>query len=332
MRRFECQCGSRVFFENTVCLNCDAEIGFDPNTMRMVAWRRSPAAGGEHFRPCRNTLEYNNCNWLLPAGTDEDFCLSCRLNRTIPHLDSGNNLLHWATLEKDKRRLVYSLIRLGLPVKSKTRGWPEGLAFDFIEDQRSNPAVLDTFITTGHHDGVITIHIAEADPLHRLQMRINLGEVYRTLLGHFRHESGHYYYSVLLEDHNLGDFRDLFGDERTDYTKALENYYSGSASAAWPPEFITAYAGSHPLEDWAECWAHYLLIHDALETVCTERGETPPCEIDEMLGRWVEYTVELNQIARSLGLEDPYPFAMSDPVRDKLRFVDHAIRCEGAPG
>lgn len=332
MKRFECQCGERVFFENTSCLACDAQLGFDPATMRMVALDDGADVSGSSYRTCRNRSDFDNCNWLLEAGWCDQYCVSCQLNRTIPHLDSGNNLIHWATLENAKRRLLYSLLDMGLSIKSKARGWPDGLAFDFIEDQRSNPAAQETFIATGHHDGVITINVAEADPLHRLQMQLQLGEVYRTVLGHFRHESGHYYYNLLVGEHNIVEFRDLFGDERADYSRALDDYYVMQGSREPDTDFISAYASSHPLEDWAECWAHLLLIGDGLETLCSESNTRVPSDIDEIIEQWIEHTIQLNQIARSLGLEDPYPFILTDVVRRKLRFMNDCVRLNRLPG
>ncbi|MFC1681845.1 putative zinc-binding metallopeptidase [Pseudomonadota bacterium] len=327
MKRFKCRCGERVFFENTWCLACGVELGFDPATLQMMASDSQDEGGAGHrYKTCRNRSDFGLCNWLVDAGSSDQYCVSCRLNRTIPHLDSGNNLQHWATLEKEKRRLLYSLIDLGLTVQSKARGWPDGLAFDFIEDQRSNPTVPETFVSTGHQDGVITINVAEADPLYRLRMQLQLGEIYRTVLGHFRHESGHYYFSLLLGEHNTDEFRNLFGDERTDYALALDAYYRKGIGTPRGPEFISSYASTHPLEDWAECWAHFLLIWDGLETTCAERGVEAPRDIDEIIEEWIEYAIHFNQTARSLGVDDPYPFVLTEAVRRKLRFVNDLIR------
>ena len=51
-----------------------------------------------------------------------------------------------------------------------------------------------------------------------------------------------------------------------DYAAALSSHYQIGAPAGWEEDFITAYAASHPWEDWAETWAHYLQILDGLET------------------------------------------------------------------
>ncbi len=327
MKRFECRCGERVFFENTRCLSCEADLGFDPTTLRMATSTGVDDSSFDNdYRVCRNKLDFDNCNWLLRSDSSDQYCVSCQLNRTIPHLNSGNNLVRWATLEREKRRLLYSLLDIGLPVKSKARGWPDGLAFDFIEDQRSNPAVLEPFITTGHLDGVITINVAEADQLYRLQMRLKLGEVYRTVLGHFRHESGHYYFNLLFGDHNMDSFRNVFGNETTDYARALDVYYGMRSTTGWESNFISAYASSHPLEDWAETWAHYLLIWDSLETACTEQNLEAPRHVDDIIDQWIDTAIHFNQTARSLGLDDPYPFVINEAIRNKLRFVDGVVR------
>jgi len=327
MKRFECSCGERIYFENTLCLSCRATLGFDPNTLQMVALDQYGADdSGYFFRVCKNSLDFGVCNWLLPAEGSEYYCLSCQLNRTIPQLTAGDNLNRWRKLETAKRRLLYTLLELGLPVSSQTRSWPGGLAFDFIEDQRSNPTVPDQFVNTGHLNGVITINVAEADELYRMQMRQMLGELHRTVLGHFRHESGHYYFNFLINAKNMEAFRDRFGDESTNYSLALDTYYSNSRGPDWTPNFISRYASSHPFEDWAETWAHYLMVTDTLDTASAEGLLRPAGVFDEAIDQWTDMTVQINQVARSMGLDDPYPFTINDVVRSKLCFVDDVIR------
>ena len=185
------------------------------------------------FRLCRNGLEFDNCNWFTAADAADVYCVSCRLNRTIPHLGAGDNLTRWTLLERSQAPSdIHPCSTWGWPSTARRRGWPQGLAFDFIEDQRSNPDVPQPFVHTGHANGVITIHVAEADDLYRLRMRREMGEPYRTVLGHFRHESGHYYFDFLIDDGNISSFRALFGDERADYAQALESHYS-SGSPGW---------------------------------------------------------------------------------------------------
>jgi hypothetical protein len=88
------------------------------------------------------------------------------------------------------------------------------------------------------------------------------------LLGHFRHEVGHYFWDRLVatDPHQLEEFRVLFGDDRQDYGEALKRHYDEGAPANWQDTYISMYATMHPWEDFAETWAHYLHIVDTLET------------------------------------------------------------------
>ena len=332
MKRFRCRCGERVFFENTRCIACNTVLGFDSAALEVVSldWNGTvyEAGRGQRYRYCKNHMDFDNCNWLVREEASEHYCKSCQLNRTIPNLKSGGNRKRWLMLEKAKRRLVYSLLTHKLPVLSQAHGWPNGLAFDFIEDKRSNPSVDEEFVSIGHLNGVITINVTEADDIYRLKMRTVMKELYRTVLGHFRHESGHYYFNLLVENQCIDSFRLHFGDETIDYTDALEDYYSNGPRADWTEQYISAYASAHPLEDWAETWAHYLLIRDGLETAQAEGliGSMQDLNLDNVLQQWIETTIKVNQISRDLGLEDPYPFILNDKVCKKLHFVHDLLR------
>jgi hypothetical protein len=219
-----------------------------------------------------------------------------------------------------------------------------GLAFDFLAD------VDETPILTGHADGVITINIAEADDPERERRRTQLHEPYRTLLGHFRHEIGHYYWDRLIGGRqSLAEFRARFGDERAGYAQALQHHYANGPSAGWQQQFVSAYAASHPWEDWAETWAHYLHMTDTLETaaacgisvrprraheprlvIVPNRVGSPGGSFDRLIDSWFPVTYVLNNLNRGLGLPDAYPFVLSTPVLDKLRFV-HDIVAVPAP-
>jgi hypothetical protein len=119
---------------------------------------------------------------------------------------------------------------------------------------------------TGHENGIITIALTEADDIERERRRHDMGEPYRTLLGHFRHEIGHHFWDLLVRDGGrLSECRALFGDDSQDYATALRSHYQGSAPADWQQRYVSAYAASHPWEDFAETWAHYLHIIDTLE-------------------------------------------------------------------
>jgi hypothetical protein len=333
MKRFKCDCDTAVFFGATTCLLCGGILGFDPARLDIVRIAGSKNdiwtdVNGVRFRRCSNGITYDNCNWLIPEHDPDVFCVSCRLNRTIPNLEERENVRLWSRIEAAKQRLVYSLLALGLPVNSKVRGWPLGLAFDFVEDQRSNPDVAEEFVLTGHEDGVITLNIHEADDVVRVRARESMNERYRTVLGHTRHESGHYYFEHLVAvGPALGEFRALFGDERQDYAAALERFYNDGPPADWHDRHITAYAASHPHEDWAETWAHYLHITDGLETAVAFGLCKPVArDIDKVLTGWSEFSIALNEIMRGLGLPDAYPFVISPLAADKLRFVDRIIR------
>jgi hypothetical protein len=256
----------------------------------------------------------------------------------VPNLSDPDAIDSWRRLEIAKRRLVYTLIELGLPLDSKENQPETGLAFAFKQEGPDGERVL-----TGHCDGLVTINIREADAPSREQTRVRLGERYRTLLGHFRHESGHYYWDRLLKDSSsLQDFRALFGDESFDYDAAVKQHYS-SPRQNWADEFVSAYATMHPWEDWAETWAHYLHMVDTLETArsydlvikpkavggamseAVAAGRVQFDNFDDLIAAWVPFTVALNSLNRSMGLPDIYPFVLADRVIEKLRFVHQVI-------
>lgn len=336
MKIFFCQCGKNVFFENTHCSSCGKKLGFDAASSRMLSldpfnsavdhsniWQDSE---GKRYHLCQNYSEYNVCNWLIPADSHYIYCLSCRLNQTIPSLSAPQNREWWAQLELAKRYLVYGLLRLNLPVLPRNEYPNEGLAFAFLEDKRTNQQVDEELVLTGHEEGLITVNIIEADTLNRERQRVSLGESYRTLLGHFRHESGHYYFERLVGGGDyLNEFRRLFGDERLDYQQALKRYYDQPKSLEYGSGFITAYAQSHPIEDWAECWAHYLHIHDMLETAISYGlldARLLQQNYHEQIEQWMRFSLALNGLNRSLGLSDPYPFVLTPKVIEKLGFID----------
>ncbi|MSR10358.1 MAG: hypothetical protein EXR84_00960 [Gammaproteobacteria bacterium] len=329
MKNFMCACGNTLFFENTVCLQCGELVGFDPATMQMLPAAHSPASSLASGLPllCKNAINFAVCNWLV-EGALSTYCISCKLNVTIPNVMQSTRRLWWQSLENAKRRLLYSLLRLRLPIVGRDAD-PQGLAFQFSEDQRTNPAVSEELVTTGHLNGLITINIAEADLVNRAISQQFNGELYRTVLGHFRHESGHYYYNKLINnDDLLQQFRHLFGDETQSYSDALSKYYGNKHQIAHDPDMISHYAQSHPLEDWAEVWAHYLHMIDTLETAKDyglHQGSIRFGIFDETLTKWSELTVLLNALNRSMGLEDAYPFVLSELTLRKLRFVHHLI-------
>jgi hypothetical protein len=343
MRIFTCQnCGQLLHFENTACMRCGMTLGFLPAPLTLSAlefrgdrWLARADAG--EWRQCANFAPAG-CNWMVPVG-DQALCPACVLNRTIPDLDAPGNLERWQALEAAKRRLVYALKRFGLPLESHTEDADKGLAFDFLADAGPDQPVL-----TGHDDGLITINIAEADSAERERRRVELGEPYRTLLGHLRHEVGHYYWDLLVRDGGkLEACRAVFGDESASYADALQRHYETGAPADWNLSFVSAYATMHPWEDFAETWTHYLHMVDTLDTaasfglavdpVVTEEGaavvQFDPYRTQDfhrLVEAWIPLTVALNSLNRSMGQPDLYPFALSPPAIDKLRFVHELVR------
>jgi hypothetical protein len=330
MKRFTCSaCGNAVFFDNSVCTLCGAALAFDPASLAMVA------AAPDDPRHCANRA-HAACNWLAPGGAA--FCVACALNETIPDLSIPENVERWQALEAEKRRLVYALIRLGLPLMPRSAD-PAGLGFAFLAD--TAPSFTERGrVLTGHAAGLVTINIAEADPATREAMRDRMDEPYRTLLGHFRHESGHHYWDRLVAQTGwLGPFRDRFGDERADYAAALQAHYDFGPAPDWPQNHVSAYAASHPWEDWAESWAHYLHMTATLETAWAfglhAGGSSPDFDpyaepdFAALIDRWMPLTVALNSLNRSMGHADAYPFVLPEPVVAKLGFVHDVIH--GAP-
>lgn len=358
MKTFHCDfCGYPVYFEDTRCPNCDHALGF-LSDLRVISaldplndddWSALiPEAGGRHYRQCQNYRTEEVCNWMLPPESEETFCPACRLNRTIPNLTREGNRLSWRRLERAKRRLVYSLSTLGLPVMNQDDDPERGLAFDFLADPDPDPdADFETreHVMTGHASGLITINIAEADDAVRERLRLNMNERYRTLIGHFRHEVGHYYWDLLVQDGAwLAPFRERFGDEREDYGEALNRYYEQGPVADWQEHFISRYASSHAWEDWAESFAHYLHMVDTLETAAafglriraprSGKSELRPVvalsaddpeSFETMVASWFPLTFAMNSINRSMGMADLYPFVLNDTVIDKLRFVHRVV-------
>ena len=350
MRTFHCDhCQQQLFFENFVCVSCGARLAFlqDLQTIGSLddagegIWRSPlPEARGRSYRLCANYAEHDVCNWALPSSDDDPLCRSCRLTRVIPDLSRPGHREAWYKLEVAKRRLVYTLLELGLPLRSKVEDPERGLAFEFLADP-DDPAAPRPL--TGHANGLITINLAEADDAERERRRLAMHEPYRTLLGHFRHEIGHYYWDVLIADSPRSEaFREMFGDEREDYAQALERHYQQGAPPDWQQRFVSAYASAHPWEDWAETWAHYVHMVDTLETAAScglalrpRRADEPALQTDprrglpgtfeEMVEGWFPLTYVLNSLNRCLGLPDGYPFVLSDQQIAKLRFVHDTI-------
>lgn len=351
---FRCSCGRPVYFNNSLCLGCKRPLGYEPGSQQVRALTEGPRPGlwkldesdkaAMVWRRCENFDSPAGCNWLTPADEEETLCRSCRLNNTIPDLDDADNRLWWRKIENAKRRLVSQLLNLGLPVVSRVSEDPErGVMFDFLRSPEEGPRVL-----TGHASGLITLNVEEADDSIREKTRQQMREPYRTLLGHFRHEIGHYYWDRLVPGTPwLEKFRDLFGDERQDYAAALKRNYEHGPPANWADQYISSYASVHPWEDWAESWAHYLHVVDSLDTALRfgVRGEdveqaVEPFSVEDLydpeapdaqrvillINSWVKLTTVVNELARSMGQHDFYPFVMSRPVLRKMHFIQLIVK------
>ncbi len=382
MRVFRCnRCGNALYFENWRCLRCGSLLAFLPDRMDLCAiepapgqdpqdpsawWRLNPAAAstapaGGLWRLCVHHTQTQSCNFGIPAHDPNPLCVSCRQTRVLPDLSQPGNLGRWYRIEVAKRRLFFTLAQLGLVEGDPAAGRDQGPHYRFLADTPDQP------VLTGHAEGVITLNIAEADDDERERRRLTLHEPYRTLLGHLRHESGHYYWDALLRDAPaLAGFRALFGDERADYGQALQAHYArGGAIPDWQATHVSAYATAHPWEDWAETWAHYLHMVDLVETAASfetqlnlpgtgsvpgatdgsalgapaaqahprPQGAGTANDFDTLAARWVPLTLLVNSLNRSLGQDDAYPFALSPGALGKLRFV-HALVADrrGSPG
>ena len=349
MRWFKCDCGHPAFFENTLCLSCGAATGFDPTTRTMLSLETT--AGGALMRKAGDSetiawkycANFNacGCNWLLPADSPSTLCDACVTTRTIPAIKTPLSQSRWQRVEAAKRRLLFTLLDLDLwgprsPIKPLIP-----LQFDLLEPDVRQP------VMTGHQSGIVTINITEADDDAREHTRVSLHEPYRTLPGHFRHEVGHYFWDLLIQNSpHYATFRELFGDETVDYNQALQRHYAQGAPADWPNNHVSAYATMHPWEDWAETWAHCLHMHDTLETADNAalssrttgatfdtadfvgiEGATQANAVDFVVRveRWTSIGILCNELSRSMGQPDVYPFALTVPVLRKIFFIERVI-------
>ena len=267
---------------------------------------------------CQNRSLANACNFALPGHDPGPLCVSCRQTRVLPDLSQPGNLGRWYRIEVAKRRLFFTLAQLGLVEGDPAAGRDQGPHYRFLADTPDQP------VLTGHAEGVITLNIAEADDDERERRRLTLHEPYRTLLGHLRHESGHYFWDALLRDAPaLAGFRALFGDERADYGQALQAHYArGGAIPDWQATHVSAYATAHPWEDWAETWAHYLHMVDLVETAESfESQRRQPAA--RLLAKWKQRLL----LARNKRQRKPLPHGMCRLVHLNQSLLDSGMSC-----
>lgn len=352
MAPYQCpNCAHVLHLEARICTACFFTLSYDPETDaflflgdKATSWR--DRAGTTHdVRVCANNNEYEVCNWVVPVTDDQPFCRACRYNRMIPDLSGPQVPQRWGKIEAAKRRLIQQLIALRLPCETMAEAAAKGsfgLAFEFLYDPVGEESG-NIQITTGHEAGLITLNILEADDAQREAMRNRLGEPYRTLLGHFRHEIGHYYWERLIEGdaERLAACRSLFGDDRISYEEMRQWHYSRDGSAAWTTDYVSAYAAMHPWEDFAETFAHLLHIKDALATIggfgmrlarWPGKDMEPAIEFDAytadtqtLIQEWEPFAFAENAVNRSMGLPDFYPFSLSDAIVKKLDFVNRLL-------
>ena len=349
MKLFSCQaCGQVLYFENIRCEHCGRALGYLADIAQISALEplaeeghfRALAEGGTAYKYCSNA-RLGVCNWLVSADDAAGFCAACRHNHTIPDLTVPGNDRLWGRIEAAKHRLFYSLLRLELPLDNRADDPEHGLAFDFLADS-SIPHAQG--VMTGHANGLITLALKEADDSVREKVRSEMGEPYRTLLGHFRHEIGHYFWDRLVasDDEKLAAFRAQFGDERADYAQALQRHYDNGAPPGWQDNFVSIYATTHPWEDFAETWAHYLHIVDTLETAAAFGIKIKPraahgeiqatinfdsyraASIGQLIDDWLPIAFAVNSLNRSMGQSDLYPFVLAPKAIEKLGFI-HAL-------
>jgi hypothetical protein len=345
---FTCDnCGQLVFFDNTACLACLAPLGVIPGSGVITLqpddhdpsrFRRFTDPEGIWWRRCVNAST-TMCNWLVPDTERGDRCRSCELTRTLPDASDVGAQHALTVAEAAKRRLLFQLDSLRMPVVSRSVDPAHGLAFDLLSSRY-------THVTTGHADGVITIDLAESDDAHREWLRKTMGESYRTMLGHLRHEIGHYYWMLFTQDDPdvLARIREQFGDDTADYQAALDRHYAGGPPPGWEEHYVSNYATTHPWEDWAETFAHYLHIRGTLQTAAaygvyiegpaalrnsptSNRFRSDPAHavanasFDVLMKDWVPLTYALNEINRAMGKDRLYPFVLRPNVVEKLSLV-----------
>lgn len=322
MRPYACpRCPQMVFFDDLSCEACGIELAFSPSSETMIALEEAHA--------CDHRAEIG-CSWAVEDEASPS-CRSCRTTVARPPAEDAGATAAWAEAEAAKRQLFAQAISLGFDV--------EGARFA-LKSGAYEP------VTTGHADGLVTIDVRESDDVVRTRMRARMGEAYRTMLGHFRHEIGHYVWMVEVDGTDrLESCRARFGDDRQSYADALEAHYAGSPPADWADHFVSEYASAHPWEDFAETFAHYLHIRDTLETAetfgVTVSGDHPVLEADPNLDdaanmraiieRWLPLTYALNALNRSMGARPLYPFVLSEEVIAKLGWIHRLLTGRAVP-
>ena len=325
MRAFLCRvCRSPLVIEDIACTVCGTAVGYSRLEGDMVPIYNGTYldTGGAHWFRCRNG-DLSDCNWLVPY--DGEQCFSCGLTRTRPPDADLEGLALYPVAESAKRHLIAELDRIGLPIVTRAEDPISGLCFDLLSS-------VNEQIIMGHDRGVVTIDLQEGDDVIRVRMQREFGEPFRTMLGHFRHEIGHYYEMRLVRGRDLiAKTREVFGNEDAPYQDAIDRHYREGPPPGWEASYISSYATMHPFEDFAETFAHFLHIRDAVDTahnfglIGADDDEDGVPFADVVRNTWMPLSTALNQINRSMGRRPLYPIKLADRVIEKLDFVARLV-------
>jgi len=320
MRVFSNPVGSgSLWFDNLTTAD-GVPVAYDPHARAFLA-----------MPPFCVNREKISCNWIAPRQGAP--CQSCAMTALAPDPSIPNAVANWSQAELAKRWVLDNLGRWH---------WfrPEDPGVRPVFHMLAEGA---TPVPMGHIEGVVTISVAEADPVLRTTRRQALDEPYRTMIGHFRHEIAHMiWWRLSLRADFIDAFRSMFGDERTDYQVALQRHYREGPPLDWDRRFLTSYASAHPHEDWAETTAHLLHLTDIADSFVAAGLSSPQLpssswdpyaeqDAERLIYTAASIAVGINNVNRAMGLSDLYPFVLSEAARDKLAFAHGWLR-RGAQG
>lgn len=342
MKNFSCGCGATVYFESNHCVACKSELGWclSCNTLRSIAadandqYHCGEPTCGKPLSKCHNYATEQVCNRCVETeaiGEGQILCNYCKYNETIPDLSIKGNREKWHRIELAKRRLLYTLDLLGLPYGTAAENFPVPLSFDFKGDATQKRTLWFNMnkveqVYTGHASGKVTINIREADNVERERARMSFGEAHRTIIGHFRHEMGHYFWDVLVKNQCEAECVAVFGDHfDPDYGTALEIYYQNGAKENWKKNYISGYATMHPWEDFAESFATYLDMISVLDIAfhADELYAVEPTQASfaDISKHYSKLGLLLNEMNRAMGLLDLVPEVHTAGILKKVEFI-----------
>jgi hypothetical protein len=338
LKRGKCKCNRWLFFGNTACLGCDRSVGRCCACRAMASF--SPASTSELFscdnchaevQPCANrNLGICNCFANQTDSTGNVLCTYCEFTRVVPPHDSPDKFSRWRELESAKRRLLIQLSGLEFPPFASKFVPTCPLVFEFKEDTVLPDGSIEA-VFTGHENGVITINAHEADSVRREQSRVAFNEPQRTLIGHMRHEYGHFLDLCCIQGDLLrAKYVELFGDPATvDYAEAKTRYYAQGPTGNWPESYVSAYASMHPWEDFAETVNVYLDLMALAETARDQLGSNIDTSANGCVATFISELLDLaitvSEFNFDMGLNALLPERFNDEVVCKLSYV-HSLR------